>query len=109
MMSTAQKFAGMTGELTPESIMNAYINSDIHKKNLAEIEEAKKNRVEIAENLDKAIKEVNVENKTESAKKTNKSGSKSGGKSAGKSKGKNKVESKTADTVDEIVEEAVKE
>ena len=41
-MSMAQKFAGMTGELTPESIMNAYINSDVHKGNLVEIEEAKK-------------------------------------------------------------------
>lgn len=42
MMGMAQKFAGMTGELTPESIMNAYINSDIHQKNLAEIAEVKK-------------------------------------------------------------------
>lgn len=41
MMSMAQKFASMTGELTPESIMNAYINSDIHKKNLAEIADVK--------------------------------------------------------------------
>lgn len=41
MMGMAQKFAGMTGELTPESIMNAYINSDVHKKNLVEIEESK--------------------------------------------------------------------
>ena len=41
MAEMAQKFAGMTGELTPERIVNAYINSDMHKKNLAEIEEAK--------------------------------------------------------------------
>lgn len=64
MMNMAQKFAGMTGELTPESIMNAYINSDIHKKNLAEIEESKKGKTEIAKNLDKAIKEVNAKGKT---------------------------------------------
>lgn len=63
MMSMAQKFAGMTGELTPESIMNAYMNSDAHKKNLAEIEEARSRRAEIAENLDNAIKEVNAEAK----------------------------------------------
>lgn len=44
MMGMAQKFAGMTGELTPESIINAYINSDIHKSNLVEIEEAKKQK-----------------------------------------------------------------
>ena len=42
MAEMAQKFVGMTGELTPESIMNAYINSDIHKKNLAEIADSKK-------------------------------------------------------------------
>lgn len=41
MMGMATKFAEMTGELTPESVVNAYINSDTHKKNLSEIEEAK--------------------------------------------------------------------
>ena len=46
MMSMAQKFAGMTGELTPESIVNAYMNSDIHKNNLAEIAEAKSVKTE---------------------------------------------------------------
>lgn len=46
MAGMAQKFAGMIGELTPESVVNAYMNSDIHKKNLAEIEEAKKQKVE---------------------------------------------------------------
>lgn len=46
MMDMAQKFAGMTGELTPESIMKAYINSDIHKKNLEEIEESKAKKAE---------------------------------------------------------------
>lgn len=64
MMGMAQKFAGMTGELTPESIMNAYMNSDVHKKNLVEIEEARSRRAEIAENLDAAIKEVNEEAKS---------------------------------------------
>ena len=32
MMSMAQKFAGMTGELTPESIVKAYIDSGIANK-----------------------------------------------------------------------------
>ena len=41
MMDMAQKFAGMTGELSPQSIVNAYIDSDIHKKNLEEIAESK--------------------------------------------------------------------
>ena len=69
MTEMAQKFAGMTGELTPESIMNAYMNSDAHKKNLAEIEESKKNKAEIAKKLDKAIKETNAEAKVKSGKK----------------------------------------
>lgn len=64
MMGMAQKFVGMTGELTPESVVNAYINSDVHKKNLDEITEAKKKKTEIAENLDKSIKAVNEEAKT---------------------------------------------
>lgn len=41
MMDMAQKFVSMTDELTPESIVNAYINSDAHKNNLLEIAEAK--------------------------------------------------------------------
>ena len=41
MMGMAQKFASMTGNFTPDSIVSAYINSDMHKKNLAEIAEAK--------------------------------------------------------------------
>lgn len=61
LMGMAQKFAGITGELTPESVINAYMNSDIHKSNVIEIEESKRNRTEIANNLDKAIKEVNNE------------------------------------------------
>lgn len=46
MMGMAQKFAGMTGELTPERVVNAYINSDIHKSNLAKIEEAKSDKID---------------------------------------------------------------
>lgn len=43
MMGMAQKLASMTGEFTPDSIVNAYMNSDMHKKNLAEIAETKNN------------------------------------------------------------------
>lgn len=46
MMEMAKTFAGMTGEITPESIVNAYITSDVHKKNLSEIEEFKKKQQE---------------------------------------------------------------
>lgn len=68
MMNMAQKFAGMTGELTPESIMNAYINSDMHKDNLDEIAESKKsknNEIKIDENLGEAIRTVVKEDKVE--------------------------------------------
>lgn len=73
MMGMVQKFAGMTGELTPESIVNAYMNTDIHKNNVIEIEEAKKQRAEFAKDMDTAIKSVNNNNKKTATKKTNKS------------------------------------
>lgn len=41
MMSMAQKFASMTEDFTLDNIVNAYINSDVHQNNLAEIAEAK--------------------------------------------------------------------
>ena len=47
MMNMAQKFAGMTDKFTPESVVNAYINSDMHKSNLNEIEESKAEKAEL--------------------------------------------------------------
>lgn len=41
MMKMAQKFAGMTEDFTLDNIVNAYMNGDAHKKNLAAIEESK--------------------------------------------------------------------
>lgn len=46
-MDMAQKFAGMIGELTPESVVKAYIDSDIHKNNLEEIAESKNGNAEV--------------------------------------------------------------
>lgn len=66
-MEMVQKFAGMTGKLTPENVANAYINSDMHKKNLEEIAEGKKNEVKISEGLGEAIRTVVEENKAEKA------------------------------------------
>lgn len=68
MLDVIQNFAGMIGEFTPESIVNAYISSDAHQKKLKEIDESKKQKVDIAKNLDKAIKFVNDEAKAESTK-----------------------------------------
>lgn len=41
-MSMAQKFASMTEELNMDNVVAAYMDSDTHKNNLVEIEEAKK-------------------------------------------------------------------
>jgi hypothetical protein len=63
MMGMAQKFAGMTEDFTMENMINTYMNSDIHKKNLIEIAESKKQRAEFANDMDKAIKLVNKDSK----------------------------------------------
>lgn len=60
MMEMANVFAGMTDELTPENIVKAYMDSDIHKNNLKEIEESKKRRTELAEDIDKVINDKKV-------------------------------------------------
>lgn len=41
MMTMVQKFASIAEDFTPESVVNAYMESDVHKKNLAEIEDSK--------------------------------------------------------------------
>ena len=41
MMAMAQKFASMTEDFTAENIVTAYMNSDVHKKNLEDIVEVK--------------------------------------------------------------------
>ena len=43
LMDMANKFAGMTEDFTIDNLVNAYMGSDVHKKNLLEIEESKKN------------------------------------------------------------------
>ena len=46
MMGMAQKFVGMGEDFTMENLVKAYMQSDIHKQNLAEIAEAKNAKVE---------------------------------------------------------------
>jgi hypothetical protein len=69
MMEMAQKFVGMIGELTPESVVNAYINSNMHKQNLEEIAEGKveKNEIKIDEGLGEAVRTIVEENKSKKA------------------------------------------
>lgn len=73
MMGMAQKFTEMTGDLNVDSIVKAYVDSDIHKKNLEEIIKSKKNEIKIDESLGEAIrtvvKEDKAENDSENAKK----------------------------------------
>lgn len=64
-MEMAQKFAGMTGNLTVDNVVNAYITSDVHKKNLEEIAKSKKNEINIDENLGEAVRTVVKENRVE--------------------------------------------
>lgn len=67
MMKMAKKFANMTGDLTADNIVKAYIDSDLHKKNLEEIAESKNNEIKIDEGLGEAIRTVIKENKSEKA------------------------------------------
>lgn len=63
MSEFANVFSGISGEITPESIVNAYMASDFHKKNVIEIEDAKKQRAEFANDMDKAISSVGKKSK----------------------------------------------
>lgn len=63
MAEFANVFSGISGEITPESIVNAYMASDFHKKNVIEIEDAKKQRAEFANDMDKAISSVGKKSK----------------------------------------------
>lgn len=40
-MDVVQKFAGMTDDFTLDNLVNTYMNSDIHKNNLVEIQKSK--------------------------------------------------------------------
>lgn len=58
MMNMAKLFTGMTEEFTTENVVNAYMASDVHKKNVVEIEEARKHRDELSEDADDTIEAV---------------------------------------------------
>lgn len=79
MMGMAQKFAGMTDEFNLDNLVKAYMDSDTHKDNVVEIEEAKKsnkgkktkngkkNEIKLDEDLGEAIRVIVKENKAEKA------------------------------------------
>lgn len=58
MAGMAKTFAGMTEDFNLDNLVNAYMNSDLHKKNVEEIAESKKKNAEIVANIDKVVKEV---------------------------------------------------
>lgn len=62
-MEVIQKFANMNEDFTLDNLVNTYMNSDYHKKNLEGIEDAKKQKEEFARDMDKAIKLVSKNNK----------------------------------------------
>lgn len=62
-MKMAKAFSEMTGEITPESIVKAYMTTDVYKNNLVELEESKKQKAEITSNMDKTIKPTKKKSK----------------------------------------------
>ena len=58
MMEMASKFSGMTEEFTPENVVKAYMETDVHKKNIVELEEFKKKKDIVTKKLDKTMKTV---------------------------------------------------
>lgn len=76
MMDMTQKFAGMTDEFNLDNLVNAYMNSNLHRANLEEIAESKKgkknkkskkNEIKIDEDLGEVIRAVVKESKAEKA------------------------------------------
>lgn len=70
-MEIASKLNGITEDFTTENVVQAYLNSDVHKNNLDEVAKSKKNKrskkneVKISEGLGEAIRAVIEENKVE--------------------------------------------
>lgn len=71
-MEMAKKFASISGKFTPESVVNAYVNSSLHQKNLEEVADNKGKMSKIAEDLDAAIKSAKDESNGKEKSKTKK-------------------------------------
>lgn len=66
LMKMTKLFTDMADDFTPENIVDAYLGSNAHKDNVIEIESAKNQKLEFAEDMDKAIKETEGSNKSKS-------------------------------------------
>lgn len=56
-MEMMQAFNGISGDLTPENIVKAYMDTSIAKKNAIEVEESKKNKAAIVEKVAESFEE----------------------------------------------------
>lgn len=54
-MDMIQAFGGMTEDFTPESLVNAYMNTDVAKQNIKDLNEAKEKKAKIADEMAKVI------------------------------------------------------
>lgn len=61
-MQMVEAFSGITGDFTPQNIVNAYMNTDIAKQNIKELEESKEKNVKIADEMAKVI-DINTADK----------------------------------------------
>lgn len=55
MVEIIESFGGITGEFTPENIVNAYMKTDVAKQNIEELNESKVKRAEFAEEVSEII------------------------------------------------------
>lgn len=60
MMKMAEVIGGMTGELTPEKMLEAYANSNLFKERFAEIQEEKKKHNAEVEKVGKALRNKKI-------------------------------------------------
>lgn len=55
LLEVMESFGGITDEFTPQNIVNAYMNTDVAKNNIKELDEAKKRNAKFAEEVSKVI------------------------------------------------------
>lgn len=55
LLEVMESFSGITGEFTPQNIVNAYMNTDVAKNNIKELDETRKRNAEFAEEVSKVI------------------------------------------------------
>lgn len=55
LLEVMESFGGITDEFTPQNIVNAYMNTDVAKNNIKELDKVKKRNAEFAEEVSKVI------------------------------------------------------